>query len=74
MADNPRQEVELKFNTQGRGSMTLKMYDRITVDDVFKHLVERNVFRLVTGEDPGDEVNQLFKDALLKERFTAGQN
>lgn len=71
---NPRQEVELKFNVKDRGSVTLKMYDRITVDDVFKHLVERHVFRLITGNDPGDDVNPLFKDALLKERFTAGQN
>jgi hypothetical protein len=48
------------------------MMDRINVDDVFLHLVHREVYRLITGEDDGVEVSDLFKGFLMKERFTAG--
>jgi hypothetical protein len=72
--DNPRQEFEFKIAVKGSADKTIRMIDRINVDDVFRHLVDRELYRLVTKKDQGDEVNQYFKDALLKERFTAGQN
>ena len=75
MADpTPRQQFEFTLTTVERGKIVVTMVDRITVDDVFLHLVNREVYRVLTKDDPGDEVNPLFKDFLLKERFTAGQN
>lgn len=69
----PRQEFEVKFDTEERGKLTLKMLDRINVDDVYLHLVRREVFRVINGSDQGVDVDRLFKDFLIKERFTAGQ-
>jgi hypothetical protein len=71
---SPRQEFEFAYNTIQRGKITVKMVDRINVDDVFLHLVNQELFRILTRENIDDEVNPLFKDFLLKERFTAGQN
>ena len=70
----PRQEFKFSLTTQDRGKITLKLFDRINVDDVFLHLVNREIFRLRSGIDAGIEVDPLFKDFLLKEKFTAGQN
>lgn len=70
----PRQEFEFSLRTTERGQIRFRLLDRINVDDVFLHLVDRELFRLRTGEDPGIDVDQRFKDFLLKERFTAGQN
>jgi hypothetical protein len=36
-------------------------------------MVNRELYRIATGNDTGSEVEQLFKEFLLKERFTAGQ-
>ena len=69
----PRQEFEFSLTTVEKGKITVTMLDRITVDDLYLHLVHREIYRLATQDDPGDEVNPLFKDFLLKERFTAGQ-
>lgn len=71
-----RNEFEFKVETDARGKLTVKMYDRITVDDVFMHLVDQHLYRLVAKKEPdnADQVSQYFKDSLLKERFTAGQN
>lgn len=77
MADEespPRQEFEFSLTTQERGKITVKMFDRITVDDIFLHLINQEIYMIVTRKDINSEVNQLFKDFLLKERFTAGQN
>lgn len=70
----PRQEFEFTYNTIQRGKITVKMIDRINVDDVFLHLINQELFHIVTNEPIDDDVNQLFKDFLLKERFTVGQN
>jgi hypothetical protein len=75
MADAiPRQEFSVDLNTLENGTVTLRMMDRINVDDVFLHLVRREIFKLQTGEEPGDDVPHIFKDFLLKERFVPGQN
>jgi hypothetical protein len=71
---DPRQEFEFSLTTQERGKITVKIFDRITVDDVFLHLINQEIYMIVTKKDIDSEVNQLFKDFLLKERFTAGQN
>jgi len=74
MTDETRQTVEFSLLTEDRGKITLKIFDRITVDDVFLHLVNQEIFRIVTKQDSDTSVPYLFKDFLLKERFTAGQN
>lgn len=76
MADDfkARQEFQFSITTTERGKITLKMYDRINVDDVFMHLVNKEIFRIKAGKNSSDDVDPLFKDFLLKENFTAGQN
>lgn len=69
---SPRQEYEFTLVSTDQGKVTVTMVDRINVDDVFLQLVHGEVYRLITGEDPGADVNELFKGFLLKERFTAG--
>jgi len=68
----PRQSFEFTLTHSTRGKIRIKMMDRINVDDIFLHHVNRQVFRQLTGQDPGDEVNPLFKDFLLKEQFVVG--
>lgn len=68
-----RFEQKITLTSNERGRITLKMVDRINVDDVFLHLINREIYRIVAGVDPGSEVSPLFKEFLLKERFTAGQ-
>lgn len=70
----PRQEFEFSLTSVERGKITLQLIDRINVDDVVLHLIQQELFSIKTGSEPDDEVNQLFKDFLLKERFTTGQN
>lgn len=70
----PRQELEFSLTTIERGKITIKLIDRINVDDVFLHLLNQEVFKIIVKKDIDPTVNQLFKDFLLKERFTAGQN
>jgi len=70
----PRQELEFSLTTVERGKIIVQIYDRVTVDDVFLHLVNQETYRVLAKKDIEPEVNQLFKDYLLKERFTAAQN
>lgn len=71
--ETERFDQRLTLTSIERGKITIRMVDRINVDDVFLHLVNREIYRLQTGVDNGSEVDPLFKDFLLKERFTAGQ-
>jgi len=68
-----RFEQEVSITTNERGKITMKLIDRINVDDVFLHLINREIYRLMTGTDVGSEVEPLFLEFLLTERFTAGQ-
>jgi hypothetical protein len=70
----PREELEFTLTAVDRGKITVRLLDRITVDDVFGHLVGQEVYRVVSGKDVDPEVNPLFKDYLLTERFTIGIN
>ena len=78
MADDsdvpPRQELDFSLTTVEKGKITVKIFDRINVDDVFLHLVNQETYRILAKRDVDPAVNPLFKDALLKEQFTAGQN
>jgi hypothetical protein len=69
----PRYDQKITLTTTERGRVTVRMVDRINVDDIVLHLVNREIYRVGTGTDPGAEVEPLFKEFLLKERFTAGQ-
>lgn len=71
--DSPRQEFQFSLSTVDRGKITIKMFDRINVDDVVTHLINREVFRIISGIDTGVEVKPLFRDTLIKERFTTGR-
>jgi hypothetical protein len=75
MADEEshRYDQKLTLTTSERGRVTVRMVDRINVDDIFSHLVSRELYRISTGIDPGVEIEPLFKEFLLKERFTTGQ-
>lgn len=70
----PRQEVEFSITTVERGKIVVQIFDRINVDDVFLHLVNQETYRILAKKDIDPTVNQLFKDYLLTERFTAAQN
>jgi hypothetical protein len=70
----PRQEVEFSLTTVEQGKITVVLLDRINVDDVFLHLVNQETYRVLAKKDVDPAVNQLFKDYLLKEQFTAAQN
>ena len=70
----PRQDTEFTLTTVEKGKIIVQIYDRINVDDVFLHLVNQETYRVLARQDIEPEVNQLFKDYLLKERFTAAQN
>ena len=59
-------------NDEKRGKVRFKFMDRINVDDVILHLMEREVFRLVGGDDPGEDVNSTFKDFLVREKSLKG--
>ena len=77
MADEdptPRQDFSFSLTTADKGKINLKLYDRINVDDVFLHMVHRRVYHILSGSDSGYDVPVLYKQFLLKERFTAGQN
>lgn len=73
MAENGRFEQEFTITSVERGATVVKIVDRITVDDVFLHLVNREIFKIKSGYDAGADVESRFKEFLLKERFTAGQ-
>ena len=74
MAEVPRQEFEFSLTTIESGKVTLKMFDRINVDDIYMHLVNQEIYGILTRTTVKQDVDPLFKDFLLKERFTAGQN
>lgn len=65
-----RYDQKITLTTTERGRVTVRMVDRINVDDIFLHLVNREIYRVGTGIDPGPDVEPLFKEFLLKERFT----
>ena len=71
--ETSRFEQEVVLTVTDQGKVTIKMFDRINVDDVFVHLVNRELFRLVTGEDNGADVAGQFVDFLLRDRFVGGQ-
>lgn len=73
MADETtRYDQKISLTTNERGKVVVHMIDRINVDDIFLHLVNREIYRISTGTDPGSDFEPAFKDFLLRERFTTG--
>jgi len=70
----PRQSFKFSFRTLEGDKVTYKMYDRINVDDVFLHLVNRELYLIVTGKNTGNYIPPIYRDALLRERFLVGQD
>ena len=74
MADETtRYDQQVTLTTEERGKVTVRMIDRINVDDVFVHLIKRELYKVATGDDAGADVDPLFKEFLLKERYSSGQ-
>jgi len=73
MSDLARFEQKIALTVTDRGKVTIKMYDRINVDDVYTHLVNRELYRLATGEDTGSDISYRFIDFLIRDRFVGGQ-
>jgi len=67
-----RYDQKITLTTNERGKVTVHLFDRINVDDVFLHLVNRELYRLSTGTDPGIDFDPQFKDFLLRTRYTTG--
>lgn len=65
----PRTEISFVINDSERGRVKFQVYDRISVDDVTMHLIERRLFQLAGGGDAGDDVNRNFKDFLVRENY-----
>lgn len=66
---DPRFELEYTVNDSERGRVKIQVYDRISIDEVVMHLIERELFLQVGGPDPGTDVNQNFKDFLIRENY-----
>lgn len=74
MADETtRYDQKLTLTSIGSGRVTVRMVDRINVDDIVLHLINRELYRIATGVDPGPDIEPLFKEFLLKERFATRQ-
>jgi len=71
MADS-RYETQFVLTTTEKGKVVLRVLDRINVDDVFMHLINRELYRLVTGNDTGSDVSRNFKDVLVKTKYSVG--
>lgn len=66
---DPRVDFSYVVNDPERGRVKFQVFDRISIDDVTLHLIERQLFQLAGGADPGDDVNQNFKDFLIRENY-----
>lgn len=64
-----RIEISYNINDPERGTVRFEFVDRTFIDDLTIHLVRRELFRVVGGQDPGDDVNQNLKDFLVRDNF-----
>jgi len=67
-----RYEQTFTLTTTERGKVIVKLLDRINVDDVFVHLVNQELYRLVTGTDPGELAPSDYIDVLVRNNYSAG--
>jgi hypothetical protein len=67
----PQQLVKFNLSVTDLGKINVKVFDRITVDDVTVHLINKEIYRLLTAKDPGGDIDRSFKDFLVRERYQA---
>jgi hypothetical protein len=67
-----QQRVDFELTIQELGKVKVKVFDRITVDDVVLHLTNQRIYEVVSGRDPGYTVSENAKDFLVKERLRLG--
>jgi hypothetical protein len=68
-ATAPRNDAEVSLLNEKYGKVKIRVVDRIGIDDVFLHLVQRQLYNLAGGASAGDDVNPTFIDFLIRERF-----
>lgn len=64
-----RVQREFQVEDINRGKVNFRVIDRITPDDIISHLIEREIYKVAGGNDPGDELNREFIDFLVLERY-----
>lgn len=65
----PRQEVTVSFYDRKLGKRNMTIIDLPTIDDVFEHMVNKEIYKIITGLDQGNEISREFKDFLIRERY-----
>lgn len=68
MSDSERLDFQFSLTSTEKGQIKVRMLDRINVDDVLLHLVNRELYRLKVGRDVGSYVEVPFKKFLLQQR------
>lgn len=68
-----RLEQDFVVNDKKRGRVRFRVIDRLSPDDVVVHLVERELYRLAGGGDPGDDVNQEFQKFIIHSGAIPGE-
>ena len=64
-----REIREFQVEDINRGKVNFRVIDHILPEDIMVHLIEREAYKVVGGNDPGDELNTEFLDFLVIERF-----
>lgn len=67
-----RQEASFSILTEERGKQIIRVVDRLGVDDIYEFMVQREIHRLLTGEDEGDDINPNHRDFVIKEAYFVG--
>lgn len=62
-----RRNVAFSVEVQDVGKRTVQVIDRISADDIFVHMGQMEVFRVMTGYDAGDEVNPNFIEFVVSD-------
>jgi len=70
MADE-RYEQTFTLTTTERGKVVVKILDRINVDDVLVNVINQEIYRLMTGTDPGETVPDDYIDVLIRNNYSA---
>lgn len=68
MTDSDRLDFQFSLTSAEKGQIKVRMLDRINVDDVLLHLINRELHRIKVGKDVGAYVEPPFKDFLLQQR------
>jgi hypothetical protein len=70
MSDIPtRREVAFSVDIQDVGKRFVQVIDRISVDDIFVHMGQMEVFKVMTGDDAGDDVSANFIEFVVSDNL-----